>query len=96
MASIIRRSSQHAVRPDQRLSAEIADAERPGIVAAASINAGAFAGSVALHNAAMLSRTADAAFKMSPMGEDLYRSILMAYGDFATTEIRRLGFQSRA
>jgi hypothetical protein len=92
--AIIRRP-QPAVHPDQRLSADIAEAERPGIVAAARINAGAFATSVALHNAAMLSRTADAAFKISPMGEDTYRSILMAYGDFATTEIRRLSFHGR-
>jgi hypothetical protein len=95
MRSLVLRRSMQIAQPDRRLSTEVADAERPGVVAAAGINGGAFAASVALHNAAMLSRTADTAFKISPMGEDIYRSILMAYGDFATTEIRRLGFQDR-
>jgi hypothetical protein len=49
-----------------------------------------------MHNAAMLSKAADAAFRMSPMGEDVYRAILLAYGDFATTEIMRLSMHNGA
>ena len=40
----------------------------------------------------MLSRSADAAFKVSPMGEDTYRAILMAYGSVAVNEIQSLSF----
>jgi hypothetical protein len=57
----------------------------------ARLQAGAFAASVAMHNATMLSRAADAAFRISPMGEDVYRGILMAYGSVAVNEIQRLG-----
>lgn len=88
---IPRQSSEPAIQPDRALNVEIADAERVGLAAVARIQAGAFAASTAMHNATMLSRSADAAFRVSPMGEDIYRSILMAYGVFATAEIQRLG-----
>jgi hypothetical protein len=80
--------SQH----DLALNTSIAAAERPGLVAAARINAGAFAASVAAHHAVMLSRSVDVAVKVSPGGDLVYRDILMAYGAFATNEIQRLGF----
>jgi len=73
----------------------VADAELVGIVAVARIQAGAFATSVAMQNATMLSRAANAAFKVSPMGEDIYQAILMAYGSLAVTEIQSLSFQDR-
>jgi hypothetical protein len=82
-------------RPDHLLNAQIADAERAGIAAVARLQTGAFATSVAIQNAAMLSRAANAAFKVSPMGEDIYQSILMAYGSLAVTEIQALSMQSR-
>jgi hypothetical protein len=78
-------------QPDPTLNAQVAAAERVGITAVARIQAGAFAASVAMQNATMLSRSADAAFRISPMGEDAYRAILMAYGSFAVNEIQRLG-----
>jgi hypothetical protein len=86
-----RQPSQPVRAADPILNAQIARAERAGLEAVARIQGGAFAASVAMQNATMLSRSADAAFKVSPMGEDLYRSILMAYGAFATNEIQRLG-----
>jgi hypothetical protein len=92
MSSLVPRRPAHAIQSDQRLNAEIADAERPGLTAAARIHAGAFATSVAMHHAVVLSRAADSAFRASPMSEDLYRSILLAYGTFATSEITRLAF----
>lgn len=96
MANLARRSPpQPAALPDSRLNAEVADAERVGIAAVARIQAGAFATSVAMQNATILSRAANAAFKVSPMGEDIYQSILMAYGSLAVTEIQSLGLQSR-
>jgi hypothetical protein len=89
---IPRQPSQLAPAPDRRLNPEVAEAERVGIAAVARIQSGAFAASVAMQNATMLSRSADAAFRISPMGEDCDRAILMAYGSFATNEIQRLGF----
>jgi hypothetical protein len=89
---VVRQSSQPVAQPDPTLNSQVAAAERVGIAAVARIQAGAFAASVAMQNATMLSRSADAAFRISPMGEDLYRGILMAYGAFATNEIQRLGF----
>ncbi len=83
------------VQPDRLLNAQVADAERVGIGSVARIQAGGFATSVALQNAAMLSRAANAAFKVSPMGEDIYQSILMAYGTLAVTEIQALSLQDR-
>jgi hypothetical protein len=96
MSALIRRTPQPVTPPpDQRLSAQVRDAERVGITAVARIQAGAFATSVAMQNATMLSRAANAAFRVSPMGEDVYQSILMAYGTLATTEIQSLSFQDR-
>jgi hypothetical protein len=98
MSSLVPRRSQPVqavepdwpAQPDRLLAMQVAEAERPGIVAAARIQAGAFAASVAMQNAIMLSRTTDAAFRTSPMGEDVYRSIFAAFGNFATNEIHRL------
>jgi hypothetical protein len=94
MSSLIPRRSGPVIRPDQILNAQIAEAERPGIIAAARIHSGAFATSTAIHHAVVLSRAADAAFKASPMSEDLYRSLLMAYGNFASNEIIRLSLHA--
>ncbi len=93
MSSLIHRNFQPVPAPDQRLNAQVMDAERVGIAAVARIQAGAFATSVAMQHACMLSRAANAAFKVSPMGEDIYQSILMAYGSLAVTEIQGLSFQ---
>jgi hypothetical protein len=48
-----------------------------------------------MQNACMLSRAANAAFKVSPMGEEIYQSILMAYGTLAITEIQSLSFRGK-
>jgi hypothetical protein len=93
MSSLVRRNPTPVLQPDQRLNAQVADAERVGVTAVARIQAGAFATSVAMQNACMLSRAANAAFKVSPMGEDIYQSILMAYGSLAVTEIQSLSCQ---
>jgi hypothetical protein len=96
MSNLIpRQSPQQAIAPDPRLNAQVADAERVGIAAVARIQAGAFATSVAMQNATMLSRAANAAFKVSPMGEDIYQAILMAYGTLAVSEIQGLAVQDR-
>jgi hypothetical protein len=97
MSNLVRRTPTPPVAPpDQVLNAQVRDAERVGIAAVARLQAGAFATSVAMQNATMLSRAANAAFKVSPMGEDIYQSILMAYGSLATTEIQALSLRGRS
>jgi hypothetical protein len=95
MSALVRRSPTQVIQPDPILNAQVAEAERGGITAVARIQAGAFATSVAMQNATMLSRAANAAFKVSPMGEDVYQAILMAYGSLAVNEIQGLSFQGR-
>ncbi|HEV7942442.1 MAG TPA: hypothetical protein VGP17_06525 [Solirubrobacteraceae bacterium] len=95
MSNIVRRQVSQPDQPDRLLNAQVADAERDGIATVARLQAGAFATSVAMQNACMLSRAANAAFKVSPMGEDIYQSILMAYGTLAVTEIQALSMQDR-
>jgi hypothetical protein len=96
MSNLVRRPSIEptpvVASPDRNLNREIANAERAGILAAARINSGAFATSVAVHHAAVLSQAADTAFRISPMGENAYRAIFTAFGNFAANEINRLGF----
>jgi hypothetical protein len=96
MSNIIRRERQVvAAAPDQVLSAQVADAERVGIASAARLQAGAYVTSAALQNATMLSRAANAAFKVSPMGEEVYQAIFMAYGTLAINEIQGLSLRGR-
>jgi hypothetical protein len=95
MPNIVRRSPQ-TIQPDHFLNAQVAEAERVGITAVARIQSGAFAASVAMQNMTMLSRSADAAFRTSPMGEDSYRAILAAYGTLAVAEIQALGMRGRS
>jgi hypothetical protein len=90
------RRSASPAHPGQALNAAVLAAQQPGIEAAARIQSGAFAASVGMHHAATLSKAADAAFRMSPMGEDVYRGLLLAYGDFAVTEIMRLSMHNGA
>ncbi|MGC2372401.1 MAG: hypothetical protein WA484_00870 [Solirubrobacteraceae bacterium] len=95
MSNLVPRRTTQPAPPPDLLNAQVVDAERVGIAAVARIQAGAFATSVAMQNAAMLSRAANAAFKVSPMGEDIYQSILMAFGSLAVTEIQSLSFQGK-
>ena len=97
MPNLVRRQQQVAelLGPQRSLNAEVAAAEDDGIVAVARVQAGAYVASVALQNASMLSRAANAAFRASPMGEDTYQAIVMAYGTLAVAEIQRLGLHGR-
>jgi hypothetical protein len=93
--NLVRRTAQ-PVPPDRLLNAQVADAERIGVAAVARIQAGAFATSVAMQNAAMLSQAANEAFKVSPMGEHIYQAILSAYGTLAVSEIQALSLRGRS
>jgi hypothetical protein len=100
MPIIVRRSPQslqpalqgRPIQADPAISAQVFAARRAGIVAAVRIQSGAFAASSAVHNAAMVSQAADTAFRISPLGEQAYREIVMAFGNFARGEIEGLRF----
>ncbi|MBS1860419.1 MAG: hypothetical protein JSS68_01765 [Actinobacteria bacterium] len=81
------------IQPDRVLSAQVVAAQRLGINSAVRIQGAAFASSVAMHHATMLSRSADAAFRASPMGEDAYRAIVGAFASVAVNEIQSLSFR---
>lgn len=91
MPSLVPRRSQGLARLDDLTEAELAKARLSGAVGLARIQGGFVAASAAMHGAMTLSHAADTAFKISPMGEDVYRSIVLAYGAFAVGEIQRLG-----
>jgi hypothetical protein len=94
MANLIpRRAPAPAAPRDDLLNAQVVEAERVGVASVARLQAGAFVTSVALQNATMLSRAANAAFKVAPMGEDVYQAIFMAYGTLAVSEIQSLSFR---
>jgi hypothetical protein len=92
---IVHQPRQSAPAPDPRLNSQVAEAERVGIATVARLQAGAFATSVAIQNATMLSQAANEAFKISPMGEHVYQAIFAAYGSLAVAEIQALGLQNR-
>ncbi len=95
MSIVVRGTATPAAPPDRSLNAQVAEAERAGIATVARIQAAAYAGSVGMQCASMLSRAADEAFKTSPMGENVYRAIFLAFGNVATTEIQALSMQPR-
>jgi len=92
--SLVRRNAQQVVQPDQLLNAQVAEAQRPSILATARVHGSVVAASAAMQGAVTLSHAADVAFRVSPLGEDVYRSIVAAYGNFVVGEIQRLGFHT--
>jgi hypothetical protein len=90
---LVPRQAAQVAFPDPILNAQVASDERRALGAVVRVQGAAFAAQVAMSNANMLSRAADVAFRMSPMGEDVYRSILLAYGSVAIAEIQALGIQ---
>ncbi len=95
MSSLVPRRAQQPAQLDPVANAEVAAAHRAGFSAVARVQTGAFVTSVALQNATMLSRAANAAFKVSPMGEEVYQAIFTAYGSLAVAEIQALSLQGR-
>jgi hypothetical protein len=93
MSSLVSRRSILAQRldPNETLGQQIAQAQTPGLVAAAHLQAAAFATHVAIQQSAMLSMAVNRAFEQSPAGEQVYNAIFLAYGSVAVSEIQRLG-----
>ena len=96
MSNLVKRGPVALAQLSETLNTRVASAEDDGIAAVARLQAGAFVSSVAMQNACMLSRAANAAFKVSPMGEEIYQSIVMAYGAVAVAEIQGLGLHVRS
>lgn len=95
MTSLARRQSAATVaQPDPILNAQLTEAQRQNLVATARVQGSVVVASTAMQGAVTVSHAADVAFKISPMGEDAYRSIVMAYGNFVVGEIQRLGLHS--
>lgn len=95
MPNLIPYRAQQPAQPDPVANAEVAAAHRAGFGAMARIQTGAFVTSVAMQNAAALSLAANASFKVSPMGEEVYQAIFRAFGSLAVAEIQALSVQGR-
>lgn len=91
MPSLVLRRSQPLAQLETLAEVELRKAQLAGAVGTTRIQGGFVAASAAMQGAMSLSQAADVAFKVSPMGEDVYRSVVMAYGMFAVSEIHRLG-----
>lgn len=79
------------VQPDPLLSAQVTDAQAPGLVVAARLQSVASATNVGIQQAGMLSMAVNRAFELSPAGEHVYNALFLAFGSVAATEISRLG-----
>jgi len=81
-------------RRDQRqLAVNLRQAQVPAQVAAAKIEAAAFATHVALSHAGMLSAAEARLIQMAPLGEARYRAIVDAFAGYACQEISLLAFK---
>jgi len=95
MSNLTRRQPTTIVaQPDPILNAELVATHRQNLVATTRVQGGQLVASAAMQGAITVSHAADVAFKISPLGEDVYRSIVMAYGNFVVSEIQRLGLYS--
>jgi hypothetical protein len=90
MSNLIRRIAQ-PVQPDPLLSAQIADAQTPGLVTAGRLQSVGLAATVAIQQAETLQLAVHRAFELNPAGDHVYKAIFLAYGSVATAEIQRLG-----
>ncbi len=79
-----------ARREERELATHLARAQVPAQVAAAKIEAAAFATHVALSHAGMLSATEARLIQLAPLGEARYRAIADAFAGYACQEISLL------
>ena len=86
---IAHRSRPLAIR-DRRVAAEVQRARRPAVLAAARIEAAAFATHTAMHHAGMLSATEARLIQQAPLGEPRYKAIADAFAGYACHEIAML------
>jgi hypothetical protein len=77
-------------REQRQLGGHLKQAQVPAQVAAAKIEAAAFATHVALSHAGMLSATETRLLQLAPLGEARYRAIADAFAGYACQEISLL------
>lgn len=92
MSSELARRTAPAItsREERRLALTLREAQQPGQVAAAKIEAAAFATSVALHHTGMLTGTEQRLLQQAPLGEARYKAIADAFAGYACHEIALL------
>jgi hypothetical protein len=90
---IQRAPGQLTRRQERQLAAHLMRAQVPAQVAAAKIEAAAFATHVALSHAGMLSATEARLITLAPTGEPRYRAICDAFAGYACQEISLLAFK---
>jgi hypothetical protein len=87
---IVRREVGGLTREERRAAVAIRQAQLPGQIAAAKIEAASFAAHVALHHAGMLSATEARLLQFAPLGEQRYKAIADAFAGYACHEIALL------
>lgn len=91
---LVRRVDSALARREQRqLATRFQQAQVPAQLAAAKIEAAAFATHVALSHAGMLSAAETRLIQASPLGEARYRAIVDAFAGYACQEISLLAFK---
>lgn len=80
-------------REQRQLATNLKQAQVPAQVAAAKVQAAAFATHVAMSHAGMLSAAEARLLQMAPLGEARYRAIGDAFAGYACNEISLLAFK---
>lgn len=80
-------------RQPRRLAAAVRNSQVPAQVAAAKIEAAAFATHVALNHATMLAAAEGRAIQYAPLGEPRYQAINDAFAGYCCQEIGLLAFK---
>lgn len=80
-------------REERRAAAAVRSAQLPGELAAARIEAAAFASHVALQHAGMLTGAETRLLAIAPLGEARYKAIVDAFAGYACQEITLLAFR---
>jgi len=89
----IRAGGRGVARQERRLARELEREQIPAQVAAAKIEAAAFATHVALHHAAMLSASEARLIEVAPIGEARYKAIVDGFAGYAVSEISLLAIK---
>lgn len=87
------RSAGVSTRSGRRVARALQEAQVPGQVAAAKIEAAAFATHVAISHATMLSAAEARAIQYAPLGEARYKAICDAFAGYSCQEISLLAFK---
>lgn len=90
---LIRSQTRQVVRRRRPRAARLSDAQRPAEIAAAKIEAAAFATHVALQHAGMLSAAESRLLAYAPLGEARYKAIVDSFAGYACHELALLAHE---